>query len=222
MYQSWVALAAATQVLNLVALHGIPHDQLLLNVLLQRVASHGGPSALRWSLFNPLLAFTGMYTARSPLTVVFHHATDSAATGGEKMQLLNAELAFVGALRQKCLTYGQEMPWRRRKLQEGEKMGPMDVDCLWFAALDPHIAHHVEPYRQGTFGAYGRGSILWKLRHYPVWSHLDGHQDSGRLVALSKRACLSFSFQQAWALPCVPLEELDSCTVQMHIGNTPS
>lgn len=53
---------------------------------------HPSPSTLIWGIYNPLVAYIGMFLTTGILTTTVHHATSSRSQLKEKMRFMEARL----------------------------------------------------------------------------------------------------------------------------------
>ena len=72
-------------------------EQLLLNYILNEVRSGPGwkKNILRWGIYNPLVAYSGMFLTSAVLTDTVHHATASNADLQSKLRLMDAQMIKI-------------------------------------------------------------------------------------------------------------------------------
>ena len=156
-------------------------EQLLLNYLLQK-----GSEELRWAVFNPLYAHSGMFLTSAVLSDTVHHATSSSARLRDKLRFMEASLLFTEDLREFCALNGAK---KSAKKSEGRSegppkgsslsclsslsslslpYGPHNEFCFFFLAEDPHFGGLLEPFRlRRGFSAADNALLLSRLREAP-------------------------------------------------------
>merc|ERR1712070_459084 len=86
------------------------HDQIVINAILERVSDERGSRSLSWGIYNPFIAYTGMYAAAAPLSVRLNHATASTAKLEEKIRFMDIESSYIYAIQEACAVSTPQQP----------------------------------------------------------------------------------------------------------------
>ncbi|CAK9072727.1 Protein DD3-3 [Durusdinium trenchii] len=109
-------------------------EQLLLNYILNEVRSGPGwkKNILRWGIYNPLVAYSGMFLTSAVLTDTVHHATASNADLQSKLRLMDAAQLFISDLREFCPSIDPNGGLLKEE-------GPLPEFCYYYIGIDPHF-----------------------------------------------------------------------------------
>lgn len=168
------AFDSVTQIFPHSSYDGLEYEQLSLNYILTRIrlevsraqASTGATQAVKFGLYNPLLAHVGMFLTHAVLSVTLHHATSSDASLRDKLRLMDAEKDFVSDLREHCPEFGSHGNLRA--------LGPAFEFCYLYLAEDPHFGPLLDHFR--VYRGFGESDnlvvsdhVLTKLRGRNLW-----------------------------------------------------
>lgn len=95
-------------------------------------------TTVRWGIYSPLVAYSGMFLTSAVLTDTVHHATASNADLRSKLRLMDGAELFVADLREFC-------PLDPSGILE--ITGPLLEFCYYFIGVDPHFGPLLDHYR---------------------------------------------------------------------------
>eukprot|EP00930_Biecheleria_cincta_P034717 TRINITY_DN23956_c0_g1_i1.p1 TRINITY_DN23956_c0_g1~~TRINITY_DN23956_c0_g1_i1.p1 ORF type:complete len:500 (-),score=63.53 TRINITY_DN23956_c0_g1_i1:15-1415(-) len=125
-------------------------EQMSLNQILSRIRATSVESAasgatpemftpIRWGIYNPLIAYTGMFLTHAVLSAKLHHATASNAKLKDKLGLMDAAKTFVSDLQEYCPQIGPDGTLLHP--------GPSPEFCFFYLAIDPHFGPLLDDFK---------------------------------------------------------------------------
>ena len=97
------------------------------------------PRLVRWGIYNPLVAYAGMFLTHAVLTNTVHHATASNVDLKQKLRLMDSAQLFVADLRSFC---PGPLPDGRLPAEL-----PLPAFCYYFTGVDPHFGPLLDHFR---------------------------------------------------------------------------